>query len=96
MQTLLSVHESGVPAAQEPLLHVSAPLQTFVSAHDVPFGAGGKTQPVVGLQLLVVQGLLSVHVAGEPGVQLPMPLQLSPTVQALLSEHALPSVVGGF
>jgi hypothetical protein len=96
VQTLLSVHVSGVPDAQEPLLHVSAPLQTFASAHEVPFGTAGKVQPVVGLQLFVVHGRPSSQVRGPPGVQAPMPLHVSPVVQALPSVHAPPAATGGF
>jgi hypothetical protein len=38
---LLSVQVSGAPAVHVPDWHVSAPLQTFESAHDVPFATAG-------------------------------------------------------
>jgi hypothetical protein len=36
VQTLESLQLSGVPAVQVPLWHVSVPLHTVLSAHDVP------------------------------------------------------------
>jgi hypothetical protein len=41
VQALPSSQSSGVPAAHTPLWQVSVPLQTVVSAHDVPFATGG-------------------------------------------------------
>ena len=45
-----------------------------------------NTQPVTGLQLSVVQGLLSLHTIAPP-LHTPPP-QVSPDVQALPSSHA--------
>jgi hypothetical protein len=39
VQTLPSLHTSGVPPVQVPFWQVSAPLQRFPSLHDVPFAA---------------------------------------------------------
>jgi hypothetical protein len=47
---------------------------------------GVCVQPVAGVQPSLVQGLPSLQFAVPPGTQLP-PLQLSPTVHALLSEQ---------
>jgi len=44
--------------------------------------------PVSGLQLSVVQPLLSLHTTAVPELQMPPP-QASPIVQALLSSQAL-------
>jgi hypothetical protein len=81
-----SLQLSGVPAAQVPLWHVSAPLQAFPSAHDVPFATGVAVHPVAGLQPSVVHGFPSLHVGGVPAVQVPLwhvsaPLQASPSEQ---------------
>jgi predicted membrane protein len=149
VQGLLSSHESAVPAVHTPAaLHVSAPLQTLLSAHAAPAETGGKshpdaglhpstvhalpsaqvrgaavthtpephtwrpehtlvlpqltpsptkptTQPVAGLQLLVVQGLLSAHTSAVPAVQAPAALQVSAPLQRSPSEHAVPAAAGG-
>jgi hypothetical protein len=67
-----SLQLSGVPAVQLPDWQVSAPLQAFPSEHAVPFATDVKTHPVAGLQVSVVQALLSLHVSGDPAVQLPV------------------------
>jgi len=41
VQTLPSLQLRAVPAVQTPLWHVSAPLQTFPSEHDVPLARLG-------------------------------------------------------
>ena len=61
-------------------------MQTLPSSHATVLFT--NTQPVLGLQLSVVQTLLSLHVIVDPGTHDPL-LQTSPFVHALLSEHAL-------
>jgi hypothetical protein len=91
VHALPSSQLSAVPAVHVPLWHVSAPLQTFASAHDVPFATGVVVQPVDALQPSVVQGLPSLHVSGVPEVQRPL-WQVSAPLQALPSEHEVPFV----
>jgi hypothetical protein len=67
----LSLQLSAVPAAQFPLWHVSAPLQTFASAHAVPFVTGVVVQPKAGVQPSVVHTLPSLQTSGVPPVQVP-------------------------
>src|SRR5438132_1466888 len=57
---LLSLQLSGVPAAQTPAWHVSAPLHTFPSLHGVPFTTGTFLQPATGSQLSVEPVSLSL------------------------------------
>jgi hypothetical protein len=82
---LPSLQLSGAPAVQVPDWHVSSPLQTVLSAHDVPFGNGLVVQPKTGSQPSVVHGLPSLQVSGVPGVQVP-------AWQVSLPLHRLPSV----
>jgi len=72
VHALLSPQLSGVPAVQVPLWQVSVPLQALVSAHVVPFSTGVFTQPDAGLQLSVVQMLLSLQLRAVPAVQMPL------------------------
>ena len=67
----LSLQLSAVPAAQFPLWHVSPPLQTFASAHAVPFVTGVVVQPKAGVQPSVVHTLPSLQTSGVPPVQVP-------------------------
>src|SRR5262249_53686900 len=53
-----------------------------------------KTQPGAGSQVSVVHSLPSLHVRGAPGWQVPAPSQVSFSVQALLSLHAVPAPAG--
>ena len=50
VQALPSLQLRAVPAVQVPPWQVSAPLQTFASAHDVPFRTAVAVQPKTGLQ----------------------------------------------
>jgi hypothetical protein len=97
VQGLLSEQTFAVPGTQMPLpLHVSAPLvpvQPFPSEHGAPL-AGVKTQaPVWGLQLSVVQALLSEQGLSAPFTHAPwkqvstplVPVQASPSEQVLVS-----------
>ena len=72
MQALLSLQLSAVPPVQTPPAQVSAPLQTFESAHELPFVSGRFEQPVDGKQLSIVHGLPSLQLGAEPGVQVPL------------------------
>jgi hypothetical protein len=87
----LSLQLRAVPAVQVPLWHVSAPLQTLPSVHDVPLATLLAVHPVAGLQLSVVQGLPSLHVSGVPAVQAPL-WHVSAPLQRLPSGHAVPLV----
>src|SRR5690242_20771852 len=84
---LSSSASTGVPGAQAPARHVSAPLQTLVSAQLVPLGAAGCVMsPEMGAQTSRVHGLPSSVFTGVPGVQEPVwhvsePLHWSPSEQ---------------
>src|SRR5215831_17573160 len=86
----MSSQLSAVPGAQTPPWQVSEPLQTLVSAHDVPFATGACWQPVIGSHVSAVQGLLSTQLSGGPGVQTPA-RQLSAPLQTVASRHGEPS-----
>jgi hypothetical protein len=87
---LPSLQTSGVPAVQAPLWHVSAPLQTVASAHEVPLATGVVWHPRVGLQVSVVQTLPSLQTRGVPAVHTPA-WQVSSPLQRLPSAHEEPS-----
>jgi len=71
VQGLPSSQLSGVPGWQTPLTHVSAPLHTVVSAHDVPSNTGLCWHPVSALHVSLVHGLPSSQLGPVPGVQMP-------------------------
>jgi hypothetical protein len=71
VQTFESLQLRGVPAVQVPLWQVSAPLQRLASAHAVPLVTFVNTQPVLALQLSVVQTFESLQLRGVPAVQVP-------------------------
>jgi hypothetical protein len=71
VQTFESLQLSGVPAVHVLLWQVSAPLQTLPSLHAVPFATPANAHPVAGLQVSVVQGLLSLQTSAVPAVQTP-------------------------
>ena len=78
---------NGVPGIQDPdALQVSLPLQTLLSAQDVPAATGVCVTPVPGLQLSAVQGFPSSRMGAVPGLHEPLELHVS------LPLHALPSV----
>ena len=88
VHTLLSLQTSvPVPGWQLPPEHVSPVVQALPSLHG--FVLFVKTQPLAGLQVSVVQTLLSLQTTAVPGWQMP-PAQASPAVQALLSLHDVP------
>src|SRR5688572_439680 len=77
VQTLLSLQFGAGPDKHEPFAaHVSAPLQTVLSAHDAPV-LGVTTQPITGSHVSLVQLLLSPHVGGTPATQSPLESQNS-------------------
>ena len=85
VQGLPSSQLATLPGTQAPA------LQTSPTVHTVPSSQGTVLfvdvhAPVTGLQFSVVQGFLSSQVLGPLGVQTPT-LQISPTVQLLLSSH---------
>jgi hypothetical protein len=84
---------SAVPPAQTPPWHVSAPLQTFVSAHDVPSNAGVCWQPVCASHVSVVHALPSSQSSGAPGVHAP-PWHVSAPSHTELSAHDVPFTTG--
>jgi hypothetical protein len=89
VHTLESLQLSAVPAAHTPLWHVSAPLHTLASAHDVPFSTGAVVQPKTGSQLSVVHTLPSLQTGGVPMVHVPL-LHFSSPLQRLPSAHEAP------
>jgi hypothetical protein len=56
VQALPSSQLSGVPAEQSPVWHVSLPLHTVPSAHEVPFATATCWQPTCASQESVVHG----------------------------------------
>ena len=105
-QPLSALHESRVhalpssqlrvvPAVQTPTWHVSAPLHTVPSAHDVPFGTAVWTHPRAASQLSVVQTLPSLQLSGVPAVHVPF-WQVSLPLQTVPSAHELPFRTGVF
>jgi hypothetical protein len=95
VQALPSLQLSGVPAAQTPARHASAPLQTLPSTHDVPLSTGLFAQPKAGSQLSVVHTFASSQARAVPAVQLP-PWQVSVPLQTLPSLQAVPLSTGRF
>jgi hypothetical protein len=82
---LPSLQTTGVPATHAPPLQKSLVEQALPSMQRSALFV--KTHaPVVTLQLSVVHTLLSLHVTGMPGWQVPLP-HASPLVQALPSLH---------
>jgi hypothetical protein len=92
---LLSLRFGGVPATQvAEALHVSTPLQALLSEQLVPAATGVCVTPPAGVQASVVQGLLSLRFGGVPATQVPVALQVSAPLQALLSEQLVPAATG--
>jgi hypothetical protein len=88
---------TGLAPMQAPLWHTSVCVQAFSSLHDDPSGLAGlmEHRPVAGLQVPA-----SWHWSGAAQVTGLVPVQVpawhvSPSVQALLSLHAVPFVTGG-
>ena len=89
VHTLPSSHERAVPGVQTPLWHVSVPLQTSASTHGVPFTSGVCEHPLIGLQVSVVQVLLSLQLSAGPVAQTPL-WQVSAPLHTLPSAHGVP------
>src|SRR2546422_158090 len=94
VQGLPSLQLSAVPAAHVPAWHVSAPLHTFPSLHEVPFATAGCWQPCTGSHVSVVQGLLSLQLGALPAVQRP-PRRFSVPLHASPSRHEVPFATAG-
>jgi hypothetical protein len=95
VHTLLSLQLIGAPAVQVPPWHVSVPLQTLPSRHDVPLSTAVLAQPVTALQVSVVQTFESLQLRAVPAVQLPA-WQLSAPLQTVASRHGVPLATGVF
>ena len=93
----LAVQVTGLAPVQLPAWQLSVRVQALPSLQDVPSVAAGFEQaPVVGLQVPATwHWSLGAQVTGAPPVQAPA-WQLSFTVQALPSLHAVPFVAAGF
>jgi hypothetical protein len=73
---------------------LSLEVQALPSSHGVSSILLTLEHPVMVLQLSTVQSLLSLHVTGPPGLQLPA-WHASPWVQTLLSVHGRLSATDG-
>jgi len=71
VQAFPSLQLGGAPATQVPPWHVSVPLQTSASAHEVPLGSVVCRQPVTVSQVSTVHGLASSQSSGVPAVHAP-------------------------
>jgi hypothetical protein len=89
VHALPSLQLRAVPAVQVPPWQVSAPLQMFVSAHDVPFRTAVAVQPKTGLHPSVVHTFPSLQLSGVPAVQAPL-WQLSAPLHTLPSRQGVP------
>src|SRR5256712_7970572 len=88
VQGLLSLQLRPVPPVHTPAWHVSAPLHTSPSLHEVPFASAVCWHPATGSQMSVVQGLLSLQSRAVPPVQVPawhvsMPLHTLPSLHGV-------------
>jgi hypothetical protein len=86
VQGLPSSQTTAVPGWHDPPPQASPVVHALPSSHGLVLLV--KTQPDAGLQVSVVQALLSLQTTGTPGRQAPPP-QVSPVVQALPSLHGL-------
>ena len=86
MHTFPSLQLGGTPAAHVPAWHVSAPLHTVASAHDVPFATAMFWQPSTGSQESVVQTLPSLQLSALPAVQVAT-WQVSAPLHTVPSAH---------
>jgi hypothetical protein len=74
--------------------HVSLPLQTLPSEHDVPDAAGVCLTPAVGSHESTVHGLPSSTTSGVPGAQLALASHFSAPLQTFESEQLVPTATG--
>ena len=77
------------------MLHVSAPLQTFMSAHEEP-GIGVFAQPVIASQASAVHTLESSHDSGIGATHACIASHASAPLHGLLSAHDVPTAAGVF
>jgi hypothetical protein len=77
-------------------LQTSLPLQALPSEQPVPAAAGVCVTPPLALQASTVHGFPSSTVGATPAWQAPVPLHVSPPLQAFPSEHEVPAAAGGF
>jgi len=82
VQGLPSEQGSALPGVQAPAVQISPNVQTLPSEQLAVVSLW--TQPLTGSQVSAVHGFRSSQLATEPGTHAP-PLQMSPTVQPLLS-----------
>ena len=71
VHALPSSQLSADPGVQTPIWHVSLPLQTLPSLHDVPFVTFTCWHPATGSHVSVVQGLPSLQLSDVPAWQTP-------------------------
>src|SRR5262245_61169938 len=76
---LLSLQLRSRPRRQTPALHVSSPLQTLPSEHEVPSGTGVWWQPRSGSQESVVQAFASLQLRSSTWQNTEQPSQLFTT-----------------
>src|SRR5437870_13749641 len=86
-----SLQLSAMPCVQLPFWHVSLPLHTLASLHEVPFGTTVCLQPATGSQVSVVHGLASAQVSAVPAVHTPawhvsVPLHAFPSLHEVRSD----------
>jgi len=99
LQTLPSLHEvpfatavfEQMPAVQTSVVHGLLSLQSELTLHGTQPGVAVCTHPETGLQVSVVQALLSVQLSGVPAVHVPA-WQLSAPLHTLPSLHDVPFV----
>jgi hypothetical protein len=97
VQGLPSSRLGRLPPTQLPApSQISLPLQTLLSAHDVPAATGACATPAAGSQESVVQGLPSSITGAVPDRHCPEALQVSFPLHALPSEQEAPSGATGF
>src|SRR5437899_3146448 len=94
VQGLPSLQLSAVPAAHVPAWHVSAPLHTLPSLHEIPFATAACWQPCTGSHVSVVQGLLSLQLGSVPAVQRPG-RHVSAPLHSFPSLHGVPFGTAG-
>src|SRR5438132_564516 len=70
---------------QLPVWHVSLPLHTLPSLHEVPFGAAVCLHPATGSHVSVVHGLASLQLSDVHGVH-------TPAWQVSAPFHTVPSL----
>lgn len=93
VQGLPSLQVRARPLEHTPKTHDSAPLHRLPSEHGIPSTSVRFEHPSPGLQLSVVQELLSLQRSGVPAMQMPFE-QVSVPLQGSASEHDPPVGMG--